>query len=1015
MVFNMKQKLKKLAAFCAAGALMATGISYQRANDNIVKAASICTIDSGTKYQNIRGFGGIDMQEWQGYKLSNAECATAFGNGDNQLGLTVLRVYVNPNSSQWSNALSVAQYASKAGATVFATPWEPPSNLAESGGNNGKLHLKKSNYGAYAKHLNDFGTYMKNNGVDLYSISVQNEPDYAKEWTYWSADETTDFIANYGNQITSTRLMSPETFQYGAWNNSRDYYNKILNNSKAMANTDVFATHFYGTPRSKMDFPTLENCGKEIWMTEVYVPNSEANSCNRFPEALQVATNIHNGLVMGNMSVYTWWYIKRSYGLLDQNTGAPTKRGYMMAQYSKFIRPGATRIGCTEITDSSLKDGSNDKNPTGVISAYKKGNQITVVVVNDSDTNYTQQFSFKNENNITNVDRYRTSANENLALTKSMETSGNGFFAQIPGRSCSTFVVTLGEGNSTEDPGSNTQPQDPEPVVTPTPAQPTNGVYFHDTFENGTDDWETRFCQTATSSSTTAYEGSKSLYASGRTKSWNGVKKSLSGFTAGQEYSFSANACFTSGSLSSDTFYMKIQYTGSDNETHYDGIAEGTAKKGEWVHLANTNYKIPSDATNIELYIETAENTSETYVDFYVDDVTAAVAGTKIEGAVSVGDIILGDLNGDGKVNVVDYLILKRVAKGKVSDTRAKLSADVNQENDVTADDAKMMLGYLTKNGVAKFANVKQTEPEIVDAPGGDSPAGGGSSSGDARNKDNPPKYMDEVASKIAGSVPNDIKSKQNGVNYGELKKITYNSQTAGRATNAYVLLPPNYNSSKKYPVLYMMHGYYENESRFVYGDNNSERLYRTILGNLEAKGEAEEMVVVFPYIYTSKERATVTGMDLQNSLAYDNFVNDLKTDLMPYIEQNFSVRTDREGRAITGFSMGGRESLFIGTTCHNLFGYVGAACPAPGLTPLNPSTHPGQIQESECKHNDLYLLLITGGTDDTVVYSNPKDYYNMYIKNGSKAIYNEIQGGGHWDNTIEPHFYNLVRFIFKG
>ena len=84
------------------------------------------------------------------------------------------------------------------GVTVFASPWEPPANLTESGGSNGKLHLPKSNYAAYAKHLNDFGTYMKNNNVDLYAISVQNEPDYASEWTYWSTDETTDFIANYG-------------------------------------------------------------------------------------------------------------------------------------------------------------------------------------------------------------------------------------------------------------------------------------------------------------------------------------------------------------------------------------------------------------------------------------------------------------------------------------------------------------------------------------------------------------------------------------------------------------------------------------------------------------------------------------------------------------------------------------------------------------------------------------------------------------------------------------------------
>lgn len=135
------------------------------------------------------------------------------------MGLTVLRVFVNPDSSQWNKALPTAQFATQMGVTVFASPWEPPAN------HNGprkqrQTHLPKSNYAAYAKHLNDFGTYMKANDVDLYAVSVQNEPDYASEWTYWSTDETTDFIANYGDQITSTRLMSPESFQYAPENAS---------------------------------------------------------------------------------------------------------------------------------------------------------------------------------------------------------------------------------------------------------------------------------------------------------------------------------------------------------------------------------------------------------------------------------------------------------------------------------------------------------------------------------------------------------------------------------------------------------------------------------------------------------------------------------------------------------------------------------------------------------------------------------------------------------------------------
>ena len=59
---------------------------------------------------------------------------------------------------------------------------------------------------------------------------------------------------------------------------------------------------------------------------------------------------------------------------------------------------------------------------------------------------------------------------------------------------------------------------------------------------------------------------------------------------------------------------------------------------------------------------------------------------------------------------------------------------------------------------------------------------------------------------------------------------------------------------------------------------------------------------------------AWCTGMDLANCFAYDNFINDLTTDLMPFIEGSFSVAKGRENTAITGFSMGGRESLFIGS-----------------------------------------------------------------------------------------------------
>ena len=146
------------------------------------------------------------------------------------------------------------------------------------------------------------------------------------------------------------------------------------------------------------------------------------------------------------------------------------------------------------------------------------------------------------------------------------------------------------------------------------------------------------------------------------------------------------------------------------------------------------------------------------------------------------------------------------------------------------------------------------------------------------------------------------------------------------------MLLPAGYTTAKKYPVLYVLHGYWGNEDALLDAGDASLCL-RQIIGNGIAAGEAKEMIVVFPDICASTTQDKCTGLDAQNNAAYDNFINVLTKELMPYIQQNYSVLTGRENTAITGFSMGGRESLNIGFSRPDLFGYVGAMCPAPGLT----------------------------------------------------------------------------------
>ena len=140
-------RLKRAAACIAGSAVMLSG--FGAVLPVHVSAAGDCVIDTGKTYQIIRGFGGINHPEWAG-DLTSSQRETAFGNGPDQLGFTMLRVFVNPDKNQWNKAVPTAKYASEHDVTVFASPWEPPSSLAESGNGNGKLHLPSRNYGAYS-------------------------------------------------------------------------------------------------------------------------------------------------------------------------------------------------------------------------------------------------------------------------------------------------------------------------------------------------------------------------------------------------------------------------------------------------------------------------------------------------------------------------------------------------------------------------------------------------------------------------------------------------------------------------------------------------------------------------------------------------------------------------------------------------------------------------------------------------------------------------------------------------
>ncbi|ADJ44044.1 O-glycosyl hydrolase [Amycolatopsis mediterranei S699] len=383
-------------------------------------AATAVVVEPSNVQQTILGFGGMNHTVWIS-DLTAAQRETAFGNGTGQLGFTVLRIPVHEDRNNWSREVATARRASELGAKVIASPWNPPASMTESF--SGGKRLRYNAYGTYAQHLNDFTAFMANNGVNLYGISVQNEPDYAQQWTAWTASEIVKFLRENAGTI-STRVIAPESFQY-----RKNLSDPILNDATALANVDIIGTHLYGTSFADLPYPLFQQKGggKELWMTEVYYPNS-TDSADLWPQALDVGEHIHRALVDGRFQTYVWWYIRRSYGPMRED-GQISKRGACMAHFSKWVRPGFSRITATANPQANV-----------YVSAFKSGARIVVVAINKNTSAADLAFTLRDTGSST-AQTWLTNASANLARSTDVTISNGAFNAQLPARSIRTFVV----------------------------------------------------------------------------------------------------------------------------------------------------------------------------------------------------------------------------------------------------------------------------------------------------------------------------------------------------------------------------------------------------------------------------------------------------------------------------------------------------------------------------------------------------------------------------------------------
>ena len=377
----------------------------------VMSSASTVEVNLDEEHQVIRGFGGMVHNQWQGGAgLSDADAELAFGTGDGHLGLNTLRIPVYANSGDYNKEVAAAKSAKKYAGDDFlfyATPWT--SNYAGA-----NQHVKSSDYQKYVDHLNEFTAYMKNQGIPLDAISISNEPDWCGEWACWSADEIYNFTKGYADKMrkNGTKVISTESFRY-----DKNLYNKVLNDASALKNWDILGAHFYASEASTGDnffeYSLADQKGIERWMTEHYTESQgsgnywrkvmntgdQANQNKRDTvRAMDVGYEIHRAMVVGNFNQYTWWYIRRCYGLImdkdfgnklsipQNEIGKISKRGYIMSQFARFIRPGAIRVGATAKPEANLfasayKSADGDSTIVVLVNRdYKNGKTVTINV-----------------------------------------------------------------------------------------------------------------------------------------------------------------------------------------------------------------------------------------------------------------------------------------------------------------------------------------------------------------------------------------------------------------------------------------------------------------------------------------------------------------------------------------------------------------------------------------------------------------------------------------------------------
>jgi O-glycosyl hydrolase len=416
------------------------------------------TVDWNNVHQRIDGFGASSAYDgtW-----NTAEADLLFSTNNNityqsatynGIGLSLLR-----NHIVWANTTSASDTPSTAettimklaqarGARVWSTPWTPavgfkstndiydakPITNPVNGGSFLGVGNNITNLN-YASQLANYIAAMKSQGINLYAISVQNEPD-ASVNTYdacqWSGAQIHDFVTNLFSALAakgvgSTKIILPESEN---WSDPHNLAGPAMDDPNVAADVSIIADHNYDGADGPANL-IKNNFGKALWETEVSQLGGETSD---IANGVYYARRIFLFMTVAQVNAWHYWWIVPSgseTGLMTQNAGT-TKRMFAVGNYSRFVRPNFNRINATSTQPSAL------------ITAYKDSTSpaFAIVVVNTNvATDVIQTFNLANFTAVS-VMPWITSSTLSLAQQTAVTVTNSSFTYTIPAMSVVTFA-----------------------------------------------------------------------------------------------------------------------------------------------------------------------------------------------------------------------------------------------------------------------------------------------------------------------------------------------------------------------------------------------------------------------------------------------------------------------------------------------------------------------------------------------------------------------------------------------